>query len=94
VPTTPGQIRPSIGQMTRDFFIPNWAAHSKQSAVMLLVICVVGTSAAPGQLFSQQSYIVDRRITSRYMKYEKVCWMWTSLALIAVVIYLDKRASA
>jgi hypothetical protein len=94
VPTTPGQIRPSIGQMTRDFFIPNWAAHSKQSAVMLLVICVVARVSRPGSYFFQQSYIVDRRITSRYMKYEKACWMWTSPALIAVVIYLDKRASA
>ena len=64
-------IHPPVGQMTRDFFIPNWPAHSKLSDVMLLVIGIVGTTVAPWQLFFQQSYVVDKRITPRFMKYEK-----------------------
>jgi NRAMP (natural resistance-associated macrophage protein)-like metal ion transporter len=64
-------IHPPVGQMTRDLLIPGWPAHSKLSDVMLLVIGVVGTTVAPWQLFFQQSYIIDKRITPRFMKYEK-----------------------
>src|SRR5579863_965886 len=56
-------IHPPVAQMTRDFFIPNWPAHSKLSDVMLLVIGIVGTTVAPWQLFFQQSYVIDKRIT-------------------------------
>jgi hypothetical protein len=51
--------------MTRDLFISNWPAHPKLGDMMLLVIGVVGTSVAPWQLFFQQTYIVDKRITPR-----------------------------
>lgn len=64
-------IHPPVGQMTRDLLIPGWPAHSKLSDVMLLVIAIVGTTVAPWQLFFQQSYIIDKRITPRFMKYEK-----------------------
>jgi len=39
---------------------------------MLLVIGSVRTTVAPWQLFFQQSYIIDKRITPRFMRYEKV----------------------
>ncbi|TCK36503.1 NRAMP (natural resistance-associated macrophage protein)-like metal ion transporter [Paraburkholderia sp. BL8N3] len=64
-------IHPPVGQMAHNFLIPNWPAHSKLSDVMLLVIGIVGTTVAPWQLFFQQSYIVDKRITPRFMKYER-----------------------
>jgi Mn2+/Fe2+ NRAMP family transporter len=38
---------------------------------MLLIIGIVGTTVAPWQLFFQQSYVIDKRITPRFMKYEK-----------------------
>ena len=38
---------------------------------MLLVIAIVGTTIAPWQLFFQQSYVIDKRITPRFMAYEK-----------------------
>jgi hypothetical protein len=40
----------------------------KLSDVMLLVIGIVGTTVAPWQLFFQQSYVIDKRITPRFMK--------------------------
>ncbi|WP_133649521.1 Nramp family divalent metal transporter [Paraburkholderia flava] len=76
-------IHPPIGQMTRDFFIPSWPAHSKLSDVMLLVIGIVGTTVAPWQLFFQQSYIVDKRITPRFMKYEKAD-LWIGIAFVMI----------
>ncbi|MEX3936440.1 NRAMP family divalent metal transporter [Paraburkholderia phymatum] len=79
-------IHPPAGQMTRDFFIPNWPAHSKLADVMLLVIGIVGTTVAPWQLFFQQSYVVDKRITPRFMKYEKAdLWIGIAFVLIGAV---------
>ena len=79
-------IHPPVAQMTRDFFIPNWPANSKLSDVMLLVIGIVGTTVAPWQLFFQQSYVVDKRITPRFMKYEKAdLWIGIVFVLIGAV---------
>ncbi|WP_322012384.1 NRAMP family divalent metal transporter [Paraburkholderia sp. J12] len=76
-------IHPPVSQMTRDFFIPNWPANSKLSDVMLLVIGIVGTTVAPWQLFFQQSYVVDKRITPRFMKYEKAD-LWIGIAFVLI----------
>lgn len=76
-------IHPPVGEMTRDLFVPRWPAHSKLSEVMLLVIGIVGTTVAPWQLFFQQSYIVDKRITPRFMKYEKVD-LWIGIVFVMI----------
>ncbi|SAL79082.1 natural resistance-associated macrophage protein [Caballeronia choica] len=76
-------IHPPVSQMTHDLFIPNWPAHSKLSDVMLLVIGIVGTTVAPWQLFFQQSYIIDKRITTRFMKYEKID-LWIGIAFVMI----------
>jgi Mn2+/Fe2+ NRAMP family transporter len=41
------------------------------SSSILLIIAIVGTTVAPWQLFFQQSNVVDKRITPRWMQYEK-----------------------
>jgi NRAMP (natural resistance-associated macrophage protein)-like metal ion transporter len=83
-------IHPPVSQITRDFFIPNWPAHSKLSDVMLLVIGIVGTTVAPWQLFFQQSYVVDKRFTPRFMKYEKAdLWIGIVFVLIGAVAMIS-----
>ncbi|ASL45774.1 Divalent metal cation transporter MntH [Burkholderia sp. AD24] len=83
-------IHPPVGQMAHDFFVPNWPAHSKLSDVMLLVIGIVGTTVAPWQLFFQQSYIVDKRITPRFMKYEKAdLWIGIVFVMIGAVAMIS-----
>jgi NRAMP (natural resistance-associated macrophage protein)-like metal ion transporter len=63
---------PHASQMAHDFVIPQLPGGSGQLAtVMLLVIGIVGTTVAPWQLFFQQSYVIDKRITPRFIKYEK-----------------------
>jgi Mn2+/Fe2+ NRAMP family transporter len=63
---------PGIGQMAGGFVIPEMPGGSSQlSTVMLLVIGIVGTTVAPWQLFFQQSYVIDKRITPRFIPYEK-----------------------
>ena len=51
------------------------------ATVMLLVIGIVGTTVAPWQLFFQQSYVIDKRITPRFMKYEKAD-LWIGIAIV------------
>ena len=40
------------------------------STSVLFVIAVVGTTIAPWQLFFQQSNVIDKRITTRWLRYE------------------------
>jgi Mn2+/Fe2+ NRAMP family transporter len=75
---------PAVGQMARGFTIPSIPGGPGQlGTVMLLVIGIVGTTVAPWQLFFQQSYIIDKRITPRFMRYEKAD-LW--LGIVVVVI--------
>jgi NRAMP (natural resistance-associated macrophage protein)-like metal ion transporter len=64
-------VHPPVGQMAGDFLVPKMPADRKLSEVMLLIIAIVGTTVAPWQLFFQQSYIVDKRITPRFIRYER-----------------------
>ncbi len=74
---------PPIGQVARDFFVPRLPENGKLSEVMLLVIAIVGTTVAPWQLFFQQSYVIDKRITPRFMRYERTD-LWIGIALVII----------
>jgi Mn2+/Fe2+ NRAMP family transporter len=50
---------------------------------MLLIIAIVGTTVAPWQLFFQQSYVIDKRITPRFIRYERTD-LWIGIALVIV----------
>ena len=52
------------------------------STSVLLVIAIVGTTVAPWQLFFQQSNIVDKRITPRWINYERVDTVLGSLITV------------
>jgi NRAMP (natural resistance-associated macrophage protein)-like metal ion transporter len=41
------------------------------SAAILLLVAIVGTTIAPWQLFFQQSNVIDKRITPRWIRYER-----------------------
>ena len=53
------------------------------SVVMLLIIAIVGTTVAPWQLFFQQSYLIDKRITPRFIRYERVD-LWIGIVFVIV----------
>jgi len=75
---------PAASQMARDFVIPQLPGGSGHlSTVMLLIIGIVGTTVAPWQLFFQQSYVIDKRITPRFMKYEKAD-LWIGIVIVVV----------
>ena len=75
---------PSGGSMARGFLVPGLPGGSGQMAtVMLLIIGIVGTTVAPWQLFFQQSYVIDKRITPRFMRYEKAD-LWIGIVVVVL----------
>jgi NRAMP (natural resistance-associated macrophage protein)-like metal ion transporter len=74
---------PPLAQVARDFLVPQMPAGGKLSDVMLLIIGIVGTTVAPWQLFFQQSYVIDKRITPRFIKYERLD-LWIGIALVII----------
>ncbi|MGY3564802.1 NRAMP family divalent metal transporter [Sinomonas sp. RB5] len=74
---------PDYGQMAHDFVVPGIPAGSDIADVTLLIIAIVGTTIAPWQLFFQQSYVIDKRITPRYMKYERVD-LWLGIVIVVL----------
>jgi NRAMP (natural resistance-associated macrophage protein)-like metal ion transporter len=54
----------------KGFVIPSVDGGFTSSAA-LLIVAIVGTTVAPWQLFFQQSNVVDKRITPRWLEYER-----------------------
>ena len=75
-------VHPPLSQVVHDFLIPAYPQGAKLSDVMLLVIGIVGTTVAPWQLFFQQSYVIDKRITTQFINYER----WDLVLGIVLVI--------
>ncbi len=61
---------PQWGTIGHNFVVPG-VHGGATSAAVLLIIAIVGTTVAPWQLFFQQSNIVDKRITPRFISYER-----------------------
>jgi len=75
---------PAATQMARGFVVPGLPGGSGgMAAVMLLIIGIVGTTVAPWQLFFQQSYVIDKRITPRFIRYEKAD-LWIGIVIVVV----------
>jgi Mn2+/Fe2+ NRAMP family transporter len=70
-------------QMARDFAVPGFGGHGLTGGVLLLVIAIVGTTVAPWQLFFQQSNVVDKRITPRWISYERADTVIGSFVVVA-----------
>jgi Mn2+/Fe2+ NRAMP family transporter len=76
-------VHPPIGQMAHNFIVPGFPHGAQVSTVMLLIIGIVGTTVAPWQLFFQQSYIIDKRITPRFINYERAD-LWIGIGIVVV----------
>ncbi len=61
---------PNVGNIAHHAFVPSIYGGANSTAV-LLIIAIVGTTVAPWQLFFQQSNIIDKRITPRWINYER-----------------------
>jgi Mn2+/Fe2+ NRAMP family transporter len=75
---------PRAAQMAHGFVIPQLPGGAGQlSTVMLLVIGIVGTTVAPWQLFFQQSYVIDKRITPRFIRYGRAD-LWIGIVIVVI----------
>jgi Mn2+/Fe2+ NRAMP family transporter len=61
---------PHYGPIFYHFVVPGVQGGVSSDAV-LLIIAIVGTTVAPWQLFFQQSNVIDKRITPRFIGYER-----------------------
>jgi len=88
-------VHPPVTEITRDLIVPRLPAGGTLSDVMLLVIAIVGTTIAPWQLFFQQSYVIDKRITPRFMRYERAdLWIGIVLVILGAVAMMAFTAAA
>jgi len=58
------------------------------SAGVLLIISIIGTTVAPWQLFFQESNIVDKKITPRWLNYERADTIIGSFIVVTVATLL------
>ncbi|MHB1518956.1 MAG: Nramp family divalent metal transporter [Acidimicrobiales bacterium] len=72
---------PAAGPFLRGLTVPGVKGGFTSTSV-LLVIAIVGTTVAPWQLFFQQSNIVDKRITPRWINYERADTVLGSLITV------------
>ncbi len=87
-------VHPPLGQVALDFAVPHMP-KADLSGVVLLVIAIIGTTVAPWQLFFQQSYIIDKRITPRFIRYERVdLWLGIFVVVIGAVAMISFTAAA
>ncbi len=65
------------------------------STSVLLIIAIVGTTVAPWQLFFQQSNIIDKRITPRWINYERLdTWIGAVIVVVGAAALMCVSAFA
>ena len=88
-------VNPPLGQVAHDLVVPQLPRTGKLSEAMLLIVGIVGTTVAPWQLFFQQSYVIDKRITPRFIAYERLdLWLGIALVIVGAVAIMSFTATA
>jgi NRAMP (natural resistance-associated macrophage protein)-like metal ion transporter len=85
---------PQIGPIAQDFVVPGIQGGASSTSV-LLIIAIVGTTVAPWQLFFQQSNVIDKRITPRWINYERLdTWIGAFVVVIGAAALIAVSAFA
>lgn len=74
-------VHPSAADTARGL-VPSFPG-GLNSTLLLLIVAIVGTTVAPWQLFFQQSNIVDKRLTPKWIRYERVD-LWIGIVVVMV----------
>jgi NRAMP (natural resistance-associated macrophage protein)-like metal ion transporter len=72
---------PSVHAIVHGTVIPSIRGGAS-SAAILLIVSIVGTTVAPWQLFFQESNIVDKKISPRWLNYERVDTILGSIVVV------------
>jgi len=85
---------PKIGDVATHFVVPGIDGGANSTSI-LLIIGMVGTTVAPWQLFFQQSNIIDKRITPRWVNYERLdTWIGAVVVVIGAAALIAVSAFA
>jgi NRAMP (natural resistance-associated macrophage protein)-like metal ion transporter len=85
---------PHGSQIAHDFVVPGILGGANSKSV-LLIIAIVGTTVAPWQLFFQQSNIIDKRITPRWINYERLdTWIGAFVVVVGAAALMCVSAFA
>ncbi|MGH8148785.1 MAG: NRAMP family divalent metal transporter, partial [Steroidobacteraceae bacterium] len=88
-------VHPPAGEIARGLLTPRLPAHTASTDVMLLIVAIVGTTVAPWQLFFQQSYLIDKRITQRFVRYARAdLWIGIAVVVLGAVAMMAFAAQA
>jgi Mn2+/Fe2+ NRAMP family transporter len=78
---------PAAGPFFHGLVVPGVRGGFNSTSVFL-IIAIVGTTIAPWQLFFQQSNIIDKRITPRWINYERTDTVLGSLVTVFAAVLL------
>jgi Mn2+/Fe2+ NRAMP family transporter len=85
---------PHPGPIAHGFFVPGIKGGANSTSV-LLIIAIIGTTVAPWQLFFQQSNIIDKRITPRWINYERIdTWFGAAVVVLGAAALMCVSAFA
>jgi NRAMP (natural resistance-associated macrophage protein)-like metal ion transporter len=85
---------PNVGNVAQHFVIPGIRGGANSTSI-LLIIGMVGTTVAPWQLFFQQSNIIDKRITPRWINYERLdTWIGAFVVVLGAAALISVSAFA
>jgi NRAMP (natural resistance-associated macrophage protein)-like metal ion transporter len=85
---------PTAGPVVHGFLVPSIKGGATSTAV-LLIIGLVGTTVAPWQLFFQQSNVIDKRITPRWINYERLdTWIGAVVVVVGATALMVVTAFA
>jgi NRAMP (natural resistance-associated macrophage protein)-like metal ion transporter len=87
-------VHPDVGNIADHLVVPGIYGGATSTSV-LLIIGVVGTTVAPWQLFFQQSNVIDKRITPRWINYERLdTWIGAFVVVVSAVALVAVSAFA
>ena len=85
---------PNGSDIAHGFFVPGILGGANSTSV-LLIIGMVGTTVAPWQLFFQQSNVIDKRITPRWINYERLdTWIGAVVVVVGAAALICVSAFA
>jgi len=84
---------PHVGKVVQGLLVPSIQGGFSSDAI-LLIIAIVGTTVAPWQLFFQQSNVIDKRITPRWIGYERADTVIGSVVVVVGAAAIMMAAAA
>jgi NRAMP (natural resistance-associated macrophage protein)-like metal ion transporter len=85
---------PNFSDIGHHLVVPGIRGGATSTSV-LLIIGIVGTTVAPWQLFFQQSNVIDKRITPRWINYERLdTWIGAIVVVVAAIALVSVSAFA